>query len=61
MIPPTITSTGIELLAVCGRRVVKAADISRNKAANEVRQEVMERHARGHLRKLINDAVVENR
>ena len=61
MIPPTITSTGIELIAVCSRRVIKADDVNRNKAANEIRQDTMERHARGHLRKLINDAVIENR
>lgn len=61
MIPPTMTPEGIELLAVCNRRVIKAADIKRNEKANELRQERFELHARAHLRRLRNDAVIEQR
>lgn len=61
MIPPTMTPEGIELIAVCSRRVVKAADIKRNEKANEIRQERFELHARAHLRRLRNDAVIEQR
>lgn len=61
MIPPTMTPEGIELIAVCSRRVIKAADIKRNEKANELRQERFELHARAHLRRLRNDAVIEQR
>jgi peptidyl-prolyl cis-trans isomerase SurA len=61
MIPPTMTPEGIELIAVCSRRIVKAADIKRNEKANEIRQERFELHARAHLRRLRNDAVIEQR
>lgn len=61
MLPPTITSTGIELLAVCGRRVIKAAEIKRNELASGVRQETFERLAKGHLRKLMDNAIIETR
>lgn len=61
MIPPTMTSTGIELLAVCGRRVIKAVDERRNEEAAKLRQDNFERLARAHLRRLMDNAVIENR
>lgn len=61
MIPPTMQSGGIEFLAVCGRRLIKATDIKRNEVANEFRQEQFERLSRAHLRKLMDTAVIETR
>ena len=61
MIPPTMTSSGIEMLAVCGRKVIKAVEKARNEFANKSRQEEFERIARNHLRKLMDNAVIENR
>jgi peptidyl-prolyl cis-trans isomerase SurA len=61
MIPPSMTGEGIELLAVCSRRVIKGVDVKRNEKANELRQERFELHARAHLRRLRNDAVIEQR
>ncbi len=61
MLPPTITSTGIELYAVCGRRVIKAAEVKRSELASGVRQETFERLARSHLRRLMDNAIIENR
>jgi peptidyl-prolyl cis-trans isomerase SurA len=61
MLPPSITTTGIELLAVCGRRVIKAAEVKRNELASGARQETFERLARGHLRKLMDNAIIETR
>lgn len=61
MIPPTMTSGGIELLAVCSRRVVKAVEEKRNQKAAELRQGNFELLSRKHLRDLTDSAVVENR
>ncbi len=61
MIPPTITSSGIEVYAVCGRRVIKATEIKRNELANMGRQETFERFSKAHLRKLMDNAIIENR
>ena len=61
MIPPSMTTTGIELIAVCGRKVVKATDELRNQKAAEMRQEEFERISKKHLRDVMADAVIENR
>jgi peptidyl-prolyl cis-trans isomerase SurA len=61
MIPPTMTSGGVEMIAVCERQVVKAGEEKRNQKANELRQEQFERLARKHLKDLMDVAVIENR
>jgi peptidyl-prolyl cis-trans isomerase SurA len=61
MVPPAMTSSGIELYAVCGRKVIKAAELKRNQLANEERQGAFERLSRNHLRKLMDNAIIENR
>ena len=61
MLPPTITSSGIELYAVCGRKVIKAEDERRSKAQNELIQGGLEARSRGRLRYLRETAVIENR
>ena len=61
MVPPHVTNGGIELIAVCGRKIVKATEEKRREKANEIRQEEFERIARKHLRDLMSEAVIENR
>jgi peptidyl-prolyl cis-trans isomerase SurA len=61
MIPPDITPEGIELLAVCGRKVTRAPEEQRNQKAAELRQKEFEILARRHLRDLRQDAVIEQR
>ncbi len=61
MVPPTMTSTGIELYAVCGRKVIKASEVKRTQLANEERQGTFERLSKSHLRKLLDSAIIENR
>lgn len=60
MLPPSVTSTGIELIAVCGRKVVKADEKRRAEAASEIRQKEFEIQARRLLRDLQQDAIIEN-
>ncbi len=61
MTPPTITSSGIELYAVCARRSV----VSNDKQRREVRTKLISQEynilARRHLRDLRQDAFVEYR
>ena len=61
MIPPNMTSGGIELIAVCGRKVIKATDEQRNQKAAELRQDEFERISKKHLRDVMADAVIEFR
>jgi peptidyl-prolyl cis-trans isomerase SurA len=61
MLPPTMTSSGVELIAVCERQVIKAAEEKRNEMANKIRQEEFERLARKHLKDLMDVAIIENR
>lgn len=61
MIPPTMTPGGIELIAVCSRRVVKATEVKRNELAQDERRATFERLASGHLRRLKDSAIIENR
>lgn len=61
MIPPSMTSSGIELIAVCGRTVIKALEVERTKIAGKGRQEQFELLSRNHMRKLMDSAIIENR
>lgn len=60
MLPPNVTTSGIELIAVCGRKVVKADEKRRAEAASEIRQKEFEIQARRLLRDLQQDAIIEN-
>lgn len=60
MLPPSVTSTGIEMYAVCGRKVIKASEEKRQEAAGELRQQEFEILARRQLRDLRQDAVIES-
>ena len=61
ILPPTISDNGIELWAVCGRKVVTANEQKREDAENELRQKEFEILARKHLKDLRQDAAIEYR
>ena len=61
MVPPNIADGGIELYAVCSRKVVKADDKRRNEIGDDLRQKEFEIMAKGHLRNLRQEAHIECR
>jgi peptidyl-prolyl cis-trans isomerase SurA len=61
LVPPAATPAGIEVFAVCGRRVIKGDDKQREKAQNELAQQEFEILAKRHLRDLMQDAHIEYR
>jgi peptidyl-prolyl cis-trans isomerase SurA len=61
LLPATIGESGVELWAVCGRKVVKAADTKRETAQNELRQKEFEILSKKHLKDLRTDAHIEYR
>lgn len=61
MVPPNMSSRGIELYAVCGRSVTKADDKVREQVAQELQQKEFEVLAKRHLRDLRQDAHIEYR
>ncbi|MCL4768417.1 MAG: SurA N-terminal domain-containing protein [Hyphomicrobiaceae bacterium] len=61
MVPPNLSSRGIELYAVCGRSVAKADDKVREQVAQELQQKEFEVLAKRHLRDLRQDAHIEYR
>ncbi len=61
MTPPTITSSGIELYAVCARRSVARNDEQRREVRTKLISQEYNILARRHLRDLRQDAFVEYR
>jgi peptidyl-prolyl cis-trans isomerase SurA len=61
MVPPNMAASGIELYAVCTRKVLKADDQKRDRAAQELQQREFEVLAKRHLRDLRQDASIEYR
>ena len=61
MLPPSIADGGIELYAVCGRKVVKADEKRRAEGTQELQQKEFEILAKSHLRNLRQDALIECR
>jgi peptidyl-prolyl cis-trans isomerase SurA len=61
LLPATIGENGVELWAVCGRKLVKAADSKRETAQNELRQKEFEIISKKHLKDLRTDAHIEYR
>ena len=61
LLPATIGENGVELWAVCGRKLVKAADSKRETAQNELRQKEFEIVSKKHLKDLRTDAHIEYR
>jgi peptidyl-prolyl cis-trans isomerase SurA len=61
MVPPNMSSQGVELYAVCGRKTVKADDKIRDQVAQDLQQKEFEVLAKRHLRDLRQDAHIEYR
>lgn len=61
LLPATIGESGVELWAVCGRKVIKAADTKRESAQNELRQKEFEILSKKYLKDLRTDAHIEYR
>lgn len=61
MVPPNMSSQGVELYAICGRKVVKGDDKKREQVAQELQQKEFEMLAQRHLRDLRQDAHIEYR
>jgi len=61
MVPPNMSSKGVELYAVCGRKVIKANEQVREQVAQELQQKEFEVLAERHLRDLRQDAHIEYR
>jgi peptidyl-prolyl cis-trans isomerase SurA len=61
MLPPSVGQAGIEIWAVCGRKVLKADDQKREMAQGELRQKEFEILAKKHLKDLRQDAAIEFR
>lgn len=61
MVPPNMSSQGVELYAVCGRKVTKGDGQVREQVAQELQQKEFEVLAERHLRDLRQDAHIEYR
>ncbi len=61
MVPPSMADGGVELYAVCGRKVVKADEKRRSEVAADLQQKEFEILAKRHLRDLRQDAQIEYR
>lgn len=61
MVPPSLGAAGVELYAVCGRKIVKVDDQKRLKAQEELTMREFELLSRRHLRDLRTDALIERR
>lgn len=61
MVPPSVSTQGVELYAVCGRKVVKPGEKKRDQVTQELEQKEFEVLARRHLRDLRQDAHIEYR
>ncbi len=61
MLPPTLGEGGVELWAVCSRKVIKAEEAKRQTAETELRQKEFEVLSKKHLKDLRQDAHIEYR
>ncbi len=61
MLPATLSTAGVELWAVCGRKVIPAQEKERASAQNELQQKEFELMAKRHLKDLRQDAHIEYR
>lgn len=61
MLPPTVGDGGVDLFAVCGRNVIKAAEQKRTQAEGELKQKEFELLSKKHLKDLRQDAAIEYR
>lgn len=58
MLPPSVAQSGIELWAVCGRKVVKGSEEKVAQAKDELRQREFELLSQRHLKDLRQDATI---
>lgn len=61
MVPPSLTAAGVELYAVCGRKVAKASEKRREEVQQELTMREFEVLSRRHIRDLRTDALIEHR
>jgi peptidyl-prolyl cis-trans isomerase SurA len=61
MLPPAVTSDGVELYAVCARRAIKADDKRREQVQEELTMKEYDLVSRQHLRDLRQNADIEFR
>jgi peptidyl-prolyl cis-trans isomerase SurA len=61
LLPPQTSSSGVELMAVCGRRGLQIDAKVREEAQNELQSRKFEELAKRYLRDLRQDAHIENR
>jgi peptidyl-prolyl cis-trans isomerase SurA len=61
ILPPATAAVGIEVYAICGRRVLKGDEKQREKALDDLQQKEFEIVAKRHLRDLRQDAHIEYR
>jgi peptidyl-prolyl cis-trans isomerase SurA len=61
MLPPSAMPGAIDLLAVCGRRSIKADEKQREKVQEDLRAKEFEMLAKRHLRDIRQDAHIEFR
>ena len=61
MLPPSVTGDGIELYAVCARRVIKADDKRREQVQEELTMKEYDLVSRQYLRDLRQSADIEYR
>lgn len=61
MVPPNMSSQGVELYAVCGRKTTKGSDKIRDQVAQDLQQKEFEVLAKRHMRDLRQDAHIEYR
>ncbi len=61
MLPATLSATGVELYALCGRRTAKVDEQKRQQAENELTMKEFERLSQRHLFDLKKDSLIEIR
>jgi len=61
MLPPSVGEGGVELWAVCGRKVVPARERKRASAKSQLQQKEFEILSKRHLKDLRQDALIEYR
>jgi len=61
MLPPSTTTAGVEIYAVCGRRTAVANDAQRTKTQEDLQGKQLEILAQRHMRNLRQDAHIEYR
>jgi len=61
MLPPSVSESGVELWAVCGRKTIPAREKKRASAKDKLQQKEFEILSKRHLKDLRQDALIEYR